>query len=223
MLKPGTLILVCKRPTLGTSKQRLVARLGHEKTLRIAKALLDCALEDVLQWQGSIVIAPADVADCEWAISLLPESRQAEVLPQRMGNLGQRLNSLDQALRSFGYTQLVYIGSDAPSLQSWDYIACQQALQRYDTVLIPAIDGGVVLMASNLPWPQLSDLPWSTTQLGATLIARCKNEGQSVAILEERADVDEFADCVRLISELKDDRRPARLALQRLIKSIIDP
>lgn len=221
-MKQSTLVLVCKRPKVGVGKQRLAARLGREKTLVIAEALLDCALEDAAEWQGPIVIAPADDVDSEWAVSLLPESRQIEVFPQKIGNLGQRLNALDKSLRSVGYSQLVYIGSDAPVLQSLDYIACQQSLQYHDTVLIPASDGGVALMASNLHWPALADLPWSTSQLGKALVVRCKDAGQSVVLLEQRADVDEFADCVKLISDLNDDPRPARQALLKLIKSIID-
>ena len=221
--KQSTLVLVCKRPKMGVSKQRLAVKLGREKTLVIAKALLDCALEDAAEWQGPIVIAPADDADSEWAVSLLPEARQIEVFPQRLGNLGQRLNALDQSLRRIGHSQLVYIGSDAPALQSLDYVACQQSLQHYDTVLIPASDGGVALMASNLHWPELADLPWSTSQLGKALVVRCESAGQSVALLEQRADVDEFADCVKLISNLNDDPRPARQTLLKRIKSIIDP
>lgn len=222
-MKQSTLVLVCKRPKVGVGKQRLAAKLGREKTLVIAESLLDCALEDAAEWQGPIVIAPADDVDSEWAVSLLPESRQIEVFPQKIGNLGQRLNALDKSLRNVGYSQLVYIGSDAPVLQSLDYIACQQSLQHHDTVLIPASDGGVALMASNLHWPALADLPWSTSQLGKALVVRCEDAGQSVALLEQRTDVDEFADCVKLISNLNDDPRPARQTLLKHIKSIIDP
>lgn len=220
--KFGTLILVCKRPALGVSKQRLTAKFGSEGTVRIAEALLNCALEDAACWQGPIVIAPANEADCVWAASLLAESKQVEVWPQHLGNLGQRLNELDQLLRRSGHSQLVYIGSDAPSLRPTDYDACHFALQYYDTALIPANDGGIALMASNLPWPHLSDLPWSTNQLGAALILRCKNEGQSVTLLEPRSDVDEWTDCVKLMADLKDDQRPARQILLKLIKSILD-
>ena len=220
--KQGSLVLVCKQPKLGVSKQRLVAKFGSEKTLAIATALLNCALEDSSKWQGPVVIAPADTTDFAWAASLLPESKQIEVWPQPSGNLGQRLNGLDQSLRRRGHSQLVYIGSDAPSLRSKDYDACQFALQHYDTALIPANDGGIALMASNLPWPHLSDLPWSTNQLGAALIAHCKNEGRSVTLLEPRSDVDEWTDCVKLMVDLKDDQRPARQILLKLIKSILD-
>lgn len=221
--KQSTLVLVCKRPKVGVSKQRLAAKLGREKTLVIAEALLDCALEDASEWQGPIVIAPADDVDSEWAVSLLPEARQIEVFPQIIGNLGQRLNALDQSLRIVGHSQLVYIGSDAPVLQSLDYVTCQQSLQHHDTVLIPASDGGVALMASNFHWPELADLPWSTSQLGKALVVRCEDAGQSVALLEQRADIDELADCIKLISNLSDDPRPARQVLLKLIKSIIDP
>ena len=52
-----TLVLVCKRPALGIGKQRLAAKVGQELALQIAEALLACALEDVLAWPGSVVIA----------------------------------------------------------------------------------------------------------------------------------------------------------------------
>jgi glycosyltransferase A (GT-A) superfamily protein (DUF2064 family) len=51
------------------------------------------------------------------------------VLPQVSGNLGQRLNVLDSALRDEGIEQLVFIGSDSPGLTQTDYAAVREALQ----------------------------------------------------------------------------------------------
>lgn len=214
------LILVCKRPTLGVGKQRLAARLGMEQTQQIAHALLACALEDAKNWNGPVIIAPASEEDHDWAVSLLPAAKSIRIQPQTIGNLGQRLNELDGKLRKEGLKQLVYIGSDAPLLMETDYAACRAALQQHDTVLIPATDGGVALMASGHPWPVLTDLPWSTDRLGATLIDCCRSAGQSVAILESRSDVDELVDCLQLIALLQHDERPARQQLHALVCAI---
>lgn len=214
------LVLVCKRPARGIGKQRLVASLGMERTQQIAQALLNCALEDAINWDGPVVIAPAAKEDHEWAAALLPSARSIRIHPQTPGNLGQRLNGLDGKLRREGLTQLVYIGSDAPLLTEADYAACRDALQRHDTVLVPATDGGVALMASRYPWPMLTDLPWSTDRLGAALMSCCRGAGQSVALLEQRSDVDELTDCLDLVASLQNDGRSARRQLHALICEI---
>ena len=215
----AALVLVCKRPAVGVGKQRLAASVGGEAANRIAEALLACALEDARAWPGPVIVAPADPADHAWASALLPWAQgrpKIRVAPQTNGNLGQRLNALDHELRGSGLEQLVYIGSDAPLLAAPDYAAVYEALMNYDTVLKPAADGGVVLMASRQRWPSLSGLPWSTARLGAALANRCRSAGQSVINLTECFDVDEEDDVIRLIEALNADQRPARRALHGL-------
>jgi hypothetical protein len=213
----AALVLVCKRPASGIGKQRLAASLGQETARRIAEALLACALEDARGWSGPVIIAPSHPADYAWADALLPEIRsKVGVEPQSSGNLGQRLNALDNKLRNAGLEQLVYIGSDAPALTAADYETASRTLLNYDSVLKPAADGGVVLMASRRRWPALDGLAWSTARLGADLAGCCRAAGQSVAELAHGFDVDEKDDIVRLIMALKADRRPARKALHLL-------
>lgn len=217
-----TLVLVCKRPTPGIGKQRLAASLGIETTQQVAKALLACAVEDACDWPGPVVIAPASADDTEWAQALsAPIPSSVLIVPQVAGNLGQRLNALDQTLRSQGMKQLVFIGSDSPGLDTTDYAASRTALQHTDVVLIPALDGGVVLMASRCTWPELSDLPWSSDQLGAALIDSCRVAGRSVKTLGQGYDVDEADDFVKLVTLLGQDPRSARRALLELTKCII--
>lgn len=216
------LVLVCKRPASGIGKQRLAASLGREMANHIAEALLACALEDAQDWPGPVVIAPAHPGDYSWAGALLPPSKpRVRIQPQATGNLGQRLNMLDHELRDAGMEQLVYIGSDAPVLAAADYAAVNDALLRHDTVLMPAEDGGVVLMASCRRWPALSGLPWSTAHLGAALVNCCRMAGQSIATLAHGFDVDEQGDLFRLPDALKTDHRPARRALRALACDLI--
>lgn len=217
-----TLILVCKRPAPGIGKQRLTASLGTEMTQKVANALLACALEDACNWSGPVVIAPASVEDVEWAQALsAPVLSPVTIVPQVAGNLGQRLNALDQTLRAQGMKQLVFIGSDSPGLDTADYAATRAALQHADIVLIPALDGGVVLMANRYAWPNLSALPWSSDQLGVALMNACRSARQSVKTLGPGTDVDEMEDLVRLVILLRRDSRPARCALLELTQNII--
>ena len=221
----AALVLVCKRPGYGIGKQRLAATLGREAANQVAQSLLRCALEDAHDWPGPVIVAPAHPQDHSWAETLLTgikwKGRKVHVLPQTTGNLGQRLNILDLELRQMGLEQLVYIGSDAPSLNPVHYAEVRDALQQTDTVLIPAEDGGVVLMASRQNWPVLSDLPWSTAHLGAGLARRCSAAGRSITILKHGYDVDEHADLARLVVSLALDPRPARRALHKLACSLV--
>ncbi len=217
----AALVLVCKRPGLGIGKQRLAASLGREAANRIAEALLACALEDAQVWPGPVVIAPAHSEDHTWAGTLLPQTPEVRIHPQTTGNLGYRLNMLDRELRGSGLEQLVYIGSDAPVLAAADYAAVNDALAKHDSVLKPAADGGVVLMASRRRWPPLSALPWSTSRLGAALADCCRSAGQSVSMLTHGFDVDEEDDFIRLITALDGDSRPARRALRTLAGEIV--
>lgn len=211
------LVLVHKKPQLGIGKQRLATRFGTKLTFRIAQSLLECALEDALAWPGSVVLAPASACDTDWARELANSlSRQYITIPQVDGNLGQRLNALDHELRNRGLKQLVYIGSDAPGLNSEDYDTARNALNDYDVTLMPASDGGVALMANRAPWPDLTALPWSTAKLGVTLAEKCRDEMLSVHHMRECYDIDEPQDFIALVDRLASDNRPARRALHAL-------
>ena len=207
----ATLVLLCKRPALGHSKQRLAAEIGLQPALQIAELLLACALEDLQQWPATKVLTPDQAQLQDWAQTLCP---QAQVLAQNEGNLGERLNDLDQRLREQGHRQLLFIGSDCPALQADDFIRVAAMLENTDTVLLGASDGGVVLMASNLPWPDMSQLPWSTGQLGQALAECCQAAGQRVQWAGECFDIDHQQDLLLLTDALHDDPRPARIRLR---------
>lgn len=210
----AALVLICKRPALGHGKQRLAVQIGVERALDIAEHLLGCALEDLRSWPGPVVISPDQRDACDWAIQQAP---QALCLAQAAGNLGERINNLDHSLRGLGHRQLLYIGSDAPALTSDDYRRVHTALETQDTVLVAARDGGVVLMASNLPWPDLAALPWSTPELGQALADACRRVGHAVALCGESFDIDEQADLPLAVQALAEDPRAAR---RRLLHSL---
>lgn len=210
-----TLVLVCKRPALHQGKQRIAATLGSENALKLAYALLDCALEDANAWPGPVVIAPAHEQDHHWAGSLL--SRPCQVLSQGSGNLGERLNTLDHHLRKQGVNRTVYIGSDAPILNEAYFTETINALMQQDVVLSPASDGGVTIMANARPWPTLEALPWSTSQLGQSLAALCREQELGVTSISPSYDIDNEKDLLILQQDIVDDLRPARQRLARLL------
>lgn len=169
-----------------------------------------------------MVIACADESDIEWAQSLIS---YADVIPQlpkyQQGNLGERLNYVDTKLRAKGHQQLIFIGTDAPILNSQHFVSALMALHDNDIVLSHADDGGVIIMANKTPWPELKTLPWSTDELSVALSQLCKQHRLSVKYSLPGYDVDYVADLQKLLLDLKTDKRPARQALLNKIKAFV--
>ena len=182
-----------RRPTLGVGKQRLARDIGTDAAREVGAALLDCALEDASDWPGPVVLAPADARDMTWAATLL--AREARVMPQSSGNLGERLNHVDAALRLAGQQQLMFIGSDAPAHPPQLYAQAAAGLTAADVVLVPAADGGVTLMAARVAWPPLVDLPWSEPTLGSALARRCREHPLQVTSISASFDIDNVTSC----------------------------
>jgi hypothetical protein len=220
-LRTAALVLFCRRPLPGSGKQRLVRDLGEENSLAVARALLECALEDAAAWPGRLVVSPACGADAAWAKGLLP--RLKWVIPQPKGNLGQRINAVDAAVRRRHCGRVLIIGSDAPCMQPGDLEAAAATLEHADVALIPAADGGVTLMGSRVQWPQLSSLPWSESALGCALERCCQAAGLSVARLSASFDIDQVADFRLAFEALARDPRPARQRLNELLTALTCP
>ena len=210
----AVLVVFCRRPVPGVGKQRLAATVGREAAHAIAEALFACTLEDLRGWGGPIVLSPTEPQDAAWAQAQL--GARAQVLPQRAGNLGERIEAVDRELRGRGAARLLFIGTDAPALPAGLFADAASALERDDVVLAPARDGGVTLMGSRRPWPSLAALPWSTAALGAALESACRARGDSIARLAESSDVDELEDLDWVCEALAGDPRAARRELWRV-------
>lgn len=224
----ATLVLLCKRPLVGQGKQRLATTFGADETQYLAEGFLNCALEDLNDWPGAVVLAPASAGDQIWAEQLassqLTTAPSVTVVAQQEGNLGQRIVSLDQTLLQLGHQRRVYIGSDAPALRPRHYREVISQFNQTEVVLSAADDGGVTIMATTAPWPDaLIDLPWSTPQLGQALAECCTKQGFSVGYIEPSYDIDFEIDLARLMIDLESDLRPARQQLLQRLLSLLDP
>lgn len=209
-----TLVLMSKRPKLHQGKQRLAKEIGANAALVVAKSLFYCALEDAANWPGKVVVAISHKTDVLWAETLLKTILpDTQVLFQGEGNLGQRINHIDASLRTAGHQALAFIGTDCPMLNMKFYHHLPAKLAKSDVLLAKAEDGGVVMMASNKAWPDLSSLPWSSENLANTLALCCQDECYSVTYHESNYDIDKLVDLARLKHDLLADERLARKTL----------
>jgi len=200
------LILMFKAPH--RSKRRLAQQIGVALATRAAAHLCDCALEDMSQWSGPVCFAPAAEPDDSWLQSHV--GSPVSTLVQQEGNLGERINFINDSLWAQALQRQIFIGIDCPQLHN-DYLqGASKALDQHDVVLGPATDGGVVLMGARCLWPRLHRLAWSRSTLMAELKLVCEANGLAVSTLEPLADVDTVDDFQALAPHLSSDARPAR-------------
>jgi uncharacterized protein len=193
------------------SKRRLVETIGAPRATQAAQRLLDCACEDLAAWPGPVCVAPSAVDEC------IDTPPAAAVVVQRGGNLGERINYVNDELLRRGFEQQIFIGIDCPGLDVAYLERAAVALGDHEAVLGPAADGGVVLMGVSGRWPPLAALPWSTSTLFESLHSTCTAGGRRAATLPRLHDIDTLGDLLALRTELLGDSRPARRALVRWI------
>jgi glycosyltransferase A (GT-A) superfamily protein (DUF2064 family) len=198
------------------SKRRLAEHIGAQRATQAALRLLDCACEDLTAWHGPVCVAPS-AAD-----ERIDAPPAAVVVVQRGGNLGERINHVNDELVRRGFEQQLFIGIDCPGLDVAYLERAAAALGDHAAVLGPAADGGVVLMGVRGRWPPLAALPWSTSALFESLYAACAAGRSSTATLPRLHDVDTLGDLLALSTELLGDARPARRALVRWIAEQTD-
>ena len=97
------------------------------------------------------------------------------------------------------------IGADAFGLQVDDLRRASVALARADQVLLPAPDGGYVLIGSRKPLPSLAGVAWSSGRECAQTARRLARSGALAWLSPARDDFDTTADWrrARRLGQLK--------------------
>lgn len=212
------LVVMCTRPRPGAGKVRPDAGDEAQVAFELAQALVTCAIEDAEAWPGPVVLALAQPADLAWAGTVA--RREWSIVGQTSGNPGERINAIDHLLRRHGARALAFVGMTVPLLSEPDYAAARTGLDTFDVVLTPAAGGGIALMASRRPWPDLATLAWNTKRLGAELAYLCEREGLSVEKLGRRQQVEAIGDLERVVPDLANDTRAGRQKLLALARRI---
>lgn len=197
-----SLFVVAKQPAAGQTKTRLCPPLDPET----AAALYECFLRDTLALMRQ-------VRGVRPAIAYLPLGAEAYfralapdmgLVPQRGGDLGERLANLLGDTLAAGAAQAVVMDSDSPSLPA-TYV--QQAFAELDgpadLVLGPCDDGGYYLIGLKRPQPRLlREVRMSTPTVVHDTLAIAEALGLRTALLPGWYDVDTAGELDRLASEL---------------------
>jgi rSAM/selenodomain-associated transferase 1 len=200
---PDCAILVfSKAPVVGQVNTRLVPYITAEQAASLHEELTHDRLR---------MCTTADLCDVELWCS--PDTRHpfffdcrqrygVQLQTQNGNDLGERMSAALQTMLG-RYKKIIIIGTDAPALDIDTIDAVVNQLEHSDIVLVPAEDGGYVLLgASKHHQDLLVDVPWGTEGVLASTVRNIERLGLSYSLLGECWDVDRPEDLERYKSWL---------------------
>lgn len=188
------LVVLARAPEPGRVKTRLAREIGEA-----------AALEAYRELGTAVMSAVGELRDCEVVVAYTPADGEGLVRgwmgsapkyePQPEGDLGARMLSVIAGRCAAGAQRVLVIGTDCPEVDPALLGTAFARLGRADAVFGPAADGGYYLVGMKCPIPGLfREIPWSTPATLSATLARAAAAGVSVALLEERRDVDTAGD-----------------------------
>ena len=168
------LILFVKAPGGRDVKTRLKSVLTLKKRGQLYEAfILDTlALSASLPTQRALACTP-DITDPFFTRC---QKEHATLLVQQEGDtLGDRMKNAFQWAFSLGFTKVIIIGSDSPTLPPSFLEEAFKQLHTVPIVLGPATDGGYYLIGARPPLPDIfSGIPWGASTVFLETIRRLR-------------------------------------------------
>jgi len=200
----STLVIFAKAPQPSAAKTRLIPALGAEGAADLARRMLVHTLQQALA---------AGAGPVELCMSPAPGNKawQGVALPagvtctaQGEGDLGQRMARAVARITRQQQSVLLF-GTDCPALAAAHLAEAGRQLARHDAVLLPAADGGYILIGLKTPCPALfTDMTWSTSAVAAETQRRMAALGLRVWQGPTLHDIDEPADLAHLPLEFQE-------------------
>ena len=191
-------IVFAKAPIPGFAKTRLIPVLGAEQSALLHAALAERAIVTA-QKSGAEAVELCCTPNCDEAFfQYCAEDFDVLLTDQGDGNLGERmLRALDDVLQEFD--KAIIIGADCPALTAKHIRHAAQALDDADVVLMPAEDGGYVLIgATRTDASMFADINWGTTGVLAAQRQNLASCGLKWVETDTLWDVDRPEDLARL-------------------------
>jgi rSAM/selenodomain-associated transferase 1 len=196
MFQPKTDIAVlAKAPIPGLAKTRLIPAIGAHAAAILQRRLTAHAVETAIAAGiGPLTLWCAPDA-AHSTFRDLATRFPITLMQQPDGDLGTRMLT---AMAPGG----LLIGSDCAALKPRHLRAAAAALNEADVVLIPAEDGGYVLIGARLPRPEFfNDMVWGMPTVLAETRQRITALNLKATELPQLWDVDTEADLARLERE----------------------
>ena len=203
-MKPVRIIIFTKAAQAGFTKTRLIPALGKQGAANLAKKMLIHTLNQSLEAgvgpvEMCVTPPPTDSIWQEFAVL-----GDLEYSDQGTGDLGERLSRVTQRVIDRGESLLI-IGTDCTQLTATHLQRAKESLHNFDSILIPATDGGYVLFGLNFFHASLFEsIKWSTDTVYAETTERLETLGRTIKIFPSMNDIDEPKDLEFLPSTWKE-------------------
>ena len=182
-------VVMARAPVPGKTKRRLIPAIGAERAAALHRVMICRAVTSAIASSvGPVELWCTPSTDHE-IFRTLQRRLQVELRAQVGTDLGTRMHAAIEERP--GATAV--IGTDCPFLEPGDLVRTAGILgsSDADVVIVPALDGGYVLIAVDRPRPQLfAQVDWGSGRVLAQTRERAHSEGLRLVELEPRRDVD---------------------------------
>jgi hypothetical protein len=193
-----TAVLVFARaPVPGEAKTRLIPALGAAGAASLAARFVRRSLRTaVAAGVGPVELACSPDAQQPFFVQCQRDFGVGAT-PQQGRDLGERM--AEAARRHLAHRPVLLVGTDIPPLTPAHLRTAAAALATNDAVVIPAEDGGYVLLGLARWSPRLFErLPWGSAEVMASTRERLRELGWRWRELPALWDVDRPEDLARL-------------------------
>jgi rSAM/selenodomain-associated transferase 1 len=193
---------MAKEPEVGKTKTRLSPPLSKQEAAALYEGLLLDSIDMLtgLEW-ADLAIAISPPEGWEYFKRITPPGTR--LLPIEGRDIGECLRLALGTLLNIGYSKVMAINADGPSLPG-EYL--QQALvllDKYDIVFGESHDGGYYLVGMKQFHNNLfQGIIWSTSQVLKQTLEIANKAGLSVGLAPAWYDIDTIQDLEHLKSEL---------------------
>lgn len=201
------LVIFAKAPLVGQVKTRLIGTLTAEQVtdlyicfLRDTYAVMEAVQEERELLSLALCYTPAEELEAFEAADF----EGCMLLSQRGTQLGERLQNCFADLFELGFSSVVVIGADSPTLPpELVHEAFEQLMEPEKIVMGPATDGGFYLIGMNVLHLQIFEqIDWEEEKTLLQVQARASQCQIALSLLPEWYDVDTLADLQHLQQQI---------------------
>ena len=190
--------ILAKAPIPGTAKTRLIPSIGAHAAAVLQERLTERTVETALAAAVGLVTLWCAPDPSNPSFRDLVTHHAVTLKRQPEGDLGARMLA---AMAGNGRPALV-IGTDCPAFTAENLRGAAMALRDNDVVLIPAEDGGYVLIGARAAYAELfAGIAWGTASVLAETRARISTLGLRSIELPSLWDIDTESDLARFERE----------------------
>jgi rSAM/selenodomain-associated transferase 2/rSAM/selenodomain-associated transferase 1 len=196
------LVVIARAPSDWRGKSRLTRDLPGDH-LALRRAMLLDTLGVARRVSRADLFVAFEPTDARLEMEALA-GHMARLFPQYGETLGDRMRNAFEQLLEKGYSSIVMVGSDLPTLpMSYIEQAFDSLHGRQHAVAIgPATDGGYYLIGLRASCRDLFDkIPWSTPEVLARTLTAAEELHLSVSLTPTWYDVDDIEDLRRVMRE----------------------